>query len=65
MTLVGLLIFLAVLFVLGAAAYYIINKFIAEPMRPMAMTIAGVVLLIVLLLVFLPEAANYPIFGRR
>jgi hypothetical protein len=62
MTLIQLVILLVVLVVVGSAAYWIINKFIAEPIRMPALLIVGVILLLILLSQFLPGFANYKVW---
>jgi hypothetical protein len=49
MTLIQLIVLLVVLVVVGSAAFWIINKFIAEPIRMPALLIVGVILLLILL----------------
>jgi hypothetical protein len=62
MTLVQLIVLLVVLVVVGSAAYWIINKFISEPIRMPALLIVGVILLLILLSQFLPGVANYKLW---
>lgn len=56
MTVVDLLIALFVLFIIGFVAYWIITKFLPEPMRTPALAVVGLLLLIVLLVRFFPQA---------
>lgn len=56
MTLVELLIALFIIFIIGFVAYWIINKFLPEPMRTPALAVVGLVLLILLLVRFFPSA---------
>lgn len=56
MTVVELLIALFVLFLIAFIAYWIITKFLPEPMRTPALAIVGLILLIVLILRFFPGA---------
>lgn len=62
MTLVGVLIFLVVFAVGAYLAYWIITKFFPEPAKTPALAIVGVILLIVLIVQFVPDAANYRVF---
>lgn len=59
MTLAAMLLLLLFILVLGCAAFWIINKFMPEPMRTPALAIVGVLLLLLLLTQAWPEAANY------
>lgn len=59
MTLVGALLFIVVFSLLAWGAYAIITKFFSQPLQMPLLAVTGIVLLIVLLLQFVPEAANY------
>lgn len=62
MTLVGALIFFAVLCLVAYGAWWIITKFFSPPFQTIALGIVGVILLIILLTQFVPDAANYRIW---
>jgi hypothetical protein len=62
MTLIQLIVLLVVLVVVGSAAYWIINRFIGEPIRMPALLVVGVILLLILLSQFLPGVANYKVW---
>jgi len=59
MTIGAILLVLLVVLAVGSGAYWIITKFFAEPVRMVALTIVGVLLLLFLLSQFWPDAANY------
>jgi len=59
MTLISLLIFFVVFGVFAFAAWWVISKFIPEPAKMIAFGIVGVILLIVLLMQFFPQASGY------
>lgn len=62
MTLIAAIIFL-VFFAVGAyLAYWVITKFFPEPARTPALAIVGVILLIVLMVQFVPNAGHYRIW---
>lgn len=56
MTIIELLLLLLGVVLVCLACYWIINKFLPEPMRTPALIVVGVVALIVLLLAFWPNA---------
>lgn len=62
MTLAGMLLLLLLILVLGSAAYWIITKFMPEPIRTPALAVVGVLLLLLLLSQAWPDAANYRLF---
>lgn len=62
MTLINVLIALGILVVVGFVAYWIITKFLPEPMRTPALAITGIVLLVILLIAFFPGAGNYRVW---
>ena len=62
MTVMGALIFLVVFAVAAYLAWWVITKFFPAPAQMPALAIVGVILLIVLLMQFVPEAANYRIW---
>lgn len=62
MTVIQLLVFLVAFAIVAYLAYWIISKFFPEPVRMPAFAIIGVILLLVLLSQFLPEASNYRIW---
>lgn len=64
MTLAGFLLFLFFFCVGAYLAHWVINKFFPEPMRMPLLALAGVLLLLALLWAFIPEAANYRLWGR-
>ena len=59
MTITGMLMLLLLIVVLGCVAYWIITKFMPEPIRTPALAIVGVLLLILLLSQAWPGAATY------
>lgn len=59
MTLISAIIFLACFAVIAWLAHYVITTFFPEPARTPALLIVGVVLLIVLIVQFVPDAGNY------
>ncbi len=62
MTLIDVLIVLGIILVVGCAAYWIITKFLPEPIRTPALAITGVLLLIFLLFAFFPGAGAYHVW---
>lgn len=62
MTLLNLIIVLAVLCIVGYVAYWIITKFFAPPFQMPALAVVGLILLIVLLTQFFPEAGGYRVW---
>lgn len=65
MTIIGLLMLVLFVIVVGSLAYWIITKFLPEPMRMIALAIVGLLLLVVVLAVFWPEGAQYRIWPVR
>ena len=59
MTLIGALIFLVIFAVAAYLAFWVINSFFPEPARTPALAIVGVILLIVLITQFVPEASSF------
>lgn len=59
MTLISAIIFLAVFALAAWLAHWVITSFFPEPARTPALLVVGVVLLIVLIVQFVPEAGNY------
>ena len=57
-----MLIFLVVFGVIAYVAYWIITKFFPEPAKIPALAIVGVILLIILLVQFIPDASNYRVW---
>lgn len=55
MTLGSFLLMLVLLFCVGALAYWVITKFLQPPAQGIALTIVGVLLLIILLTQALPD----------
>jgi len=64
MTVVQLLLAILVIVVIGIAAHWIIGKFLGEPMRPIAYTVVGIVLLILLFAMVLPDIGGYQLWRR-
>lgn len=62
MTLLGFLIFIVCFVTVAAVAFWLINKFAPDPAKMWVMGIVGLILLIVLLAQFVPEAANYRVW---
>ncbi len=62
MTLISFLIFIVCFAVVAYVAYWFITKFFPAPAQMPALAIVGIILLIVLLAQFVPEAANYRIW---
>ena len=62
MTLLGLILIALGIFVFGALAYWIITKFFSEPVRPIALTVVGVLLLIALIYAFFPGVFNHRVW---
>jgi hypothetical protein len=62
MTLLNLLLMLAVICIVGYAAYWIITKFFAPPLQMPALAIVGLILLFFLLVQFFPEAGSYRVW---
>jgi hypothetical protein len=62
MTLTSFLIFIICFAVLAYLAYWVITKFFPAPAQMPALAVVGLLLLLVLLAQFLPEAANYRIW---
>ncbi len=62
MTVVGMLLLILGVLAVGSLAYWVINKFFPEPMRMLALGVVGVLLLLVLLSQFFPEAAGMRIW---
>ncbi len=58
MTLISLLLLILGILVVGSLAYWIITKFFPEPMRMLALGIVGILLLLVVLAQFFPEASG-------
>ena len=58
MTVITLLLLILGILVVGSLAYWIIMKFFPEPMRMLALGVIGVLLLLVLLSQFFPEASG-------
>lgn len=61
MDLLGLLVFLLVVFLLAYLAYYVIETFLPEPVRMVSKVIVGVILLIVILQL-LVGGVKWPVF---
>lgn len=59
MTLLGLIIALAVVVVVGYAAYWVITKFFPEPLRMVSLVVVGVILLILLFGAVFPQIGGY------
>lgn len=62
MTLISLIIMLAVLCIVGYIAYWIITKFFSPPFQMPLLAIVGLILLIVLLTQFFPEAGGFRVW---
>lgn len=63
MTIIGLLLLLLAVVLVCLVCYWVINKFLPEPMRTPALIVVGVVALLVLLLTFWPNALNVKVGG--
>lgn len=63
MTLVAFLIFIVCFAIVAYVAYWVITKFFPEPARMPALAVVGLLLLIVLLVQFVPAAAQYRIWN--
>ena len=63
MTLASILVFLVIFAVVAYLAYYVITSFFPEPARTPALAIVGILLLLVLLWQFFPDAGGIRI-GR-
>ncbi len=64
MTVLGLLVSLLVIVVLGIAAHWLIMKFFPEPMRVIALAIVGMVLLIMLFALVMPDIGQYQLWRK-
>ncbi len=62
MTLISFLIFIVCFAIVAYVAYWLVTRFFPEPARTPALAIVGILLLLVLLAQFVPEAANYRIW---
>lgn len=62
MTLINFLIFIVCFAVVAYVAFWLISKFFPAPAQMPALAVVGLLLLIVLLAQFVPEAANYRIW---
>lgn len=63
MSIVQLLVLLLVIFILGCAAYWIINRFVIDPTaRMITLLVVGVVLLLILLTQFFPGAGSLKVW---
>jgi uncharacterized membrane protein len=62
MTLIAFLIFIVCFAIVAYAAWWVITKFFSPPMQMPALAVVGLLLLIVLLVQFVPQAAQYRIW---
>lgn len=59
MTVLSAILFLAIVAAAAYVAHWVITTFFPEPVRTPALILVGVVLLIVLVSQFVPDAGNY------
>lgn len=62
MTIWGLLMLVIVVVVIGLVAFWVITKFLDPGWHKVALTIVGILLLLILLSQFVPDFANYRIW---
>lgn len=62
MTLIQILLLIVGIFVVGSVAYWVITKFFSAPVQPIALGIVGLLLLLLLLAQFFPEASGIRIW---
>lgn len=62
MTLISFLIFIVCFAIVAYVAYWIIQRFFPAPAQMPALAVVGLLLLIVLLAQFVPEAANFRVW---
>ena len=62
MTLITFLVFIVCFAIVAYVAYWVITKFFPAPAQMPALAVVGLLLLLVLLAQFVPEAANYRIW---
>lgn len=62
MTVLQLVLLILVIAIVGYVAYWIINKFFAEPVRTPALLVVGLLLLVALLVAFFPGVGGAKIW---
>jgi hypothetical protein len=62
MTILGVLVAILVIVGVGLLAYWIITKFLPAEWHKIALAVVGILLLIVVFAIFLPDAGAYRVF---
>lgn len=64
MTVVGLLVAILFIVVVGLLAHWIIGKFLPDTVKVIAYAIVGILLLIMLFALAMPDVGNYKLWTR-